>query len=718
MTMTKLTRLIIFLSALGIGTALPAMPVEKINQRGAKAAWGLEQSIFNPEKPIPDTLANNYPAVIIARYWSLDAIHESTPSIVKEQRSDYGSNITRAKEIDRSMVKLLDKSAVEYFSSFEFGDKEEEWYDNIKLTDIEEGFGVRIYKPDGSMHEIDLSQALPITDGKKGDKKRNNRITIPGLEVGDVIDYFYYTEETREEFDISRRRISFATNYPMLDFIAESSVDPTLTLEMRAFNGAPLPDVKYSDKANRFNLHTANLGAIPAKKFINVARQVPFLEMRVLNNNAKMRFKPKSARPGGVYVLSSQAYYDDIANFIRRHTYKSGVAGRAADMVKKQRKAHPEWKERKLADYAYVATMYQLLIDDESYDLSTMAFILRDAADKAKFSAPAGIGFINSSLDVPTSQITSWKAPDYVTLIGERPYLPSAAIFLAPGEWPASYQAEEGGCFRKIPEEGSVYPEMFTIPATSPNSNTRMDNLTLTIDPASTQATINGEISAVGVHKLGLTTAFNNKHTWLQLAEDYLGIEPEERYRDTKFDSLAYNKLVYERMKEDIKERTGIEPLSVDTVLINSRGVMPDAKSFGCSYRATFDNITSDAGDETIVNIGKFFGDIERITGKDRNRDFDAFMFFPNNYIRKLTFALPEGYSIKPEALEALNKSVNNSVGSFSTHAESADGIVTINVNTQERDYIVPTEKWQQYLDLTDAAADFAGAVLIINKEK
>lgn len=717
--MTRLTQLIILLlTTFGISSAISAMPVAKINQRGAKAAWDDKQTIFDPQKPIPDSLADNYPAVIIARYWSLDAIHESTPSIVKEQRSDYGSNITRAKELDRMMVKLLDKSAVEHFSSFEFGDKEEEWYDNIKLTDIEEGFGVRIYKPDGSMQEIDLSQALPITDGKKGDKKRNNRITIPGLEVGDVLDYFYYTEENREEFDISRRRISFASNYPILDFVAESSVDPALTLEMRAFNGAPLPEVKYSDKTNRFSLHTTMLRAIPAKKFINAARQVPFLEMRVLNNNAKLRFKPKSARPGGVYVLSSQSYYEDIANFIRQHAYKSGVPGRAADMVKKQRKAHPEWKERKLADYAYVATMYQALIDDEAYDPSTLAFILRDAADKAKFSTPAGIGFINSSLDVPTSQITSWKAPDYVTLIGERPYLPSGVTFLAPGEWPSSYQSEEGGCFRKLPEQGSVFPEMFTIPATTPNTNTRMDNLTLSIDPASAQVTVNGEISAVGAHKLGLTTAFNNKHTWLQLAEDYLGIEPEKRYRDTKFDSLAYNKSVYEHMKEDIKRRTGLEPLSVDTVLITSRGVMPDAKAFGCSYRATFDNITVDAGDETIVNIGKFFGDIERITGKDRERDFDAFMFFPNNYIRKLTFALPEGYSVNPEALEALNKSVSNSVGLFSSHAEANGGVVTIDVNTQERGYVVPTEKWQEYLDLTDAAADFAGTVLIINKKK
>ena len=740
------SRFIITLVALSLACGLQAMPVAKINQRGAKAAWDMASPVFNPKTPIPDSMAQSNSAVIIAHYNGLSAVHEYTPSIVKEQRADYGSNITRAREIERVMIKLLDKDAVKRHANFEFGKKDEQWLGNIKLAEIEEGFGVRVYKPDGTMHEVDLSQALPIADGKKGNKKRCNRIAIPDLEVGDVLDYFYYTEEMCDELDISVRAVAFAARYPMLNCIVECSVDPTLTLEMRANNGAPVPVAHLEDGQNKFRLYTVNLGAVPSTKYINAARQLPFLEMRILNNNSQPRysteranmiggyaissdaflgrqvsgitFKPKSARKGGVYVLPSQTYYQDIAYFLRAYNYKSGIPGRAASMTKAYRKATPDAGARQLSDYTYVAVMYLSLIDDERFSPTGLSFMLRDAADKAKFTIPSGIGFIKSSHDIPLSMITSWRSPDYVAMIGGRPYNPGAVLSCAPGEWPLSYQAEEGGCYRKIPEDAMTSPEMFTIPPTKPNANTRIDEMTLTLDSATGKATLTGSISAVGGHKQILASRFNDRHSWLNEAEDYLGIADEDRYKDTAYDPEAAHEELYEAMKDELAKSTGLTPSKVDTVTITSRGVMPGAKSFACDYRATFDDITADADNETVVNIGKLFADTERISGAERNRNFDAVASFPNNYIRRLRLRLPEGHSVSQEALAALERSVSNNTGSFTVSATADNDIVSIDVSQQMRDYIIPAAQWQQFLDLTDAAAYFAGAVLIINKEK
>ena len=171
-------------------------------------------------------------------------------------------------------------------------------------------------------------------------------------------------------------------------------------------------------------------------------------------------------------------------------------------------------------------------------------------------------------------------------------------------------------------------------------------------------------------------------------------------------------------MKDELAKSTGLTPSKVDTVTITSRGVMPGAKSFACDYRATFDDITADADNETVVNIGKLFADTERISGAERNRNFDAVASFPNNYIRRLRLRLPEGHSVSQEALAALERSVSNNTGSFTVSATADNDIVSIDVSQQMRDYIIPAAQWQQFLDLTDAAAYFAGAVLIINKEK
>ncbi len=162
----------IILLSLAFSSGVHAISVDKINERGAKLAWNTENEIFDPNTPIPDSIAAKNSAVIIARFRSIDAHHELKPSIVKEQLTGAASNTTNVKEFTRTMIKLLDKNALERYSKFEFGEKDENWMRNLKLSSEEEGFGARIFKPDGKMIVVDLSQALPITEGKKGNKRK------------------------------------------------------------------------------------------------------------------------------------------------------------------------------------------------------------------------------------------------------------------------------------------------------------------------------------------------------------------------------------------------------------------------------------------------------------------------------------------------------------------------------------------------------------------
>lgn len=702
---------------MALGTfAMQAIPVEKINSRGAKAVWGMDLPAFDPATPIADSIASANSAVIIARYRGLDAHYVETTNIVKERLTGYGSIKIEAKEINRTMVKLLDRKAVETFADFEFGEKDEQRSGNLLLASDEEGFGVRVIKPDGTVNEIDLSEALPITDGKKGDKKKSYRIALPALEVGDVVDYFYYAETMREEFDMPVRRFQYAGRYPMLNYIVDCKVDPKLTVELRPFNGAPLPSPKVMANRNTFNIHAVNLPALPATKYINESRQVPFLEVRVLNNNSRLRYKPLTARAGGIYVLPPQTYYDDIADYLRRYKYESMVPAKAASLVKKIHKGDKEMSRKALADYTYLALMYYALIDENSFSPTDMAVMLRDTANKVKFKAKAGVGFINSSYDVPSSLVTSWAAPDYITLIDEYAYNPSLVTMCAPGEWLTEFHGEEGGAFRVINDFGDHFPEMFTIPAVGPNANTCMDELELTLDPDSGKGTVNAKTTAVGGHKHTMAARFNNKHHWLAEAERYLGIDSADHYVDPGYDAAAEADKLVDRFKTHIKSALGTAPATVDDMAIASRGVMPDAKFFGLNYTATFDDIAVDAGDEMIVNVGKFFADATSVEGKDRERNFDAMITIPNNQLRKLRIAIPEGYTAEPSALEALTGSVSNEIGSFTTSATLNDGVVEVSKVEQERTYVIPADKWNQFLELADRGVEFSSAALVLKK--
>lgn len=696
--------------------------IDKIHKKGAKAVWEINLPEFNPGTEIPDSLAGSASAVIIAAYRNLDYDYENAVSQARFKRtgSSYTSE-TVYKSIDRVMVKLLDASAVEYYSEFSFVEKDDYWDGNIRLYEKKTGFGARVFKPDGTVVVTDLAKAFTVAEGKKGDKDKKTKIAIPGLEVGDVLDYFFYKEGRIDEFDPEPEVFVFTQKYPMMHFIAEGIFNPVLTVEMRAFNGAPLPEGFKHDGRNKFTFHAVDLQGLPLARYIREKRQIPFLQLRILNNNSKLRFVPKSARPGGFYCLGAEAYYRDIADYVHRAKFDANVTGRAVKTARRLFEKNPEWSDRQKSDAAFVAMAYHALIDKENYSQVQMAFMYQDVADKLSIGGNRnGVGFINSSSDVPTELITSYTTPQYVTLIGERPYNMSNFLYCAPGEWSPEFQGEEGGCFRIRREDlnMNVFPEKFNVAVTSPNRNTRMERMTLTFNPETSVSELNNSVVATGAFKQKEAGRFNSVKDWIELAENYLGVPDKDRYEVKTFDPVERKKQLDELMADAIGSDMDLKPSEVKEYNFGSRGVMPGDVSFGYDYRAEFADLTFDAGEELGFSIGKLFAGIKRVDGIERDRNFDAFVGFPSNMIRRLTFVVPEGYSISEESVKPLNTSLNNHLGSFMSQASiDENGNLQINVSFQMKTYVVPAAMWTDFLALTDANADFceSGVMLVKN---
>ena len=100
-------------------------PDAKFQKTAAQEVWNMNLPEFNANTSVPDSLANGCAAVIIAEYNSIDAgrIESSQMgNFVDVERGYIGE--TTVNQIRRCMVKLLDKSAVEYYSEFSFDPKE------------------------------------------------------------------------------------------------------------------------------------------------------------------------------------------------------------------------------------------------------------------------------------------------------------------------------------------------------------------------------------------------------------------------------------------------------------------------------------------------------------------------------------------------------------------------------------------------------------------
>lgn len=232
------------LLALGMVALMPVITMSadmKFFRKAAEKVWNTRPDLFDPHREIPDSLKEGVSAVIIGEYNYIYADYKASDDIRGvETRSE-------SELFTRRMVKLLDSKAVEEFSKHEFGESSRLKVRFRKsLAEADHAFGARIYKPDGTMTEVDLSKAFVIDEGKKGGGKKGSSriIDIPGLEPGDVLEYFSYQKCLVNELDLPKQRIMLSADYPVLDVVIEGIFDPRLTVEFRGYNGVPELDTK------------------------------------------------------------------------------------------------------------------------------------------------------------------------------------------------------------------------------------------------------------------------------------------------------------------------------------------------------------------------------------------------------------------------------------------------------------------------------------------
>jgi len=140
------------------------------------------------------------------------------------------------REMVRRRIKLQDKAAVEEFSEF--------YYVNVRNSSI----GFNIIKPDGQKIPISSSEAIEVETEIPEMFRTYNRtikykkLAIPGLEVGDIIDYAYVydAEKTPLGPDVFDAVImTLSRSYPTVKQIVDFKVNNDFYLNFNSYNDAP-----------------------------------------------------------------------------------------------------------------------------------------------------------------------------------------------------------------------------------------------------------------------------------------------------------------------------------------------------------------------------------------------------------------------------------------------------------------------------------------------
>ncbi|MDE5812811.1 MAG: hypothetical protein K2H72_00855, partial [Muribaculaceae bacterium] len=368
-------------------------------------------------------------------------------------------------------------------------------------------------------------------------------------------------------------------------------------------------------------------------------------------------------------------------------------------------------------DMAWTAANYANLTDkDGSASDYWLSLIFCDVIKKEKLAEEAGVAFINPTTDVPTNEILNWRQPDFGALVDGRLYLVGSIESFLPGELPAEYQGQLCASYPGDRKQllDFTTPNVITTPTSKSGDNRIIVNSVITLGDDH-DATVTNELICTGAAK-GMSEGFISAEEWFGLQAAYLGVEnaPKVILKNDKVEKMR------QENAEDLYSEIfiGADP-EVSNVNVASFGITPELPDFRLMFDSKVKEISTDAGDEIIVRIGQFAGDNKRIEGKQRERMTDISFRAPYQENYSLTFNIPDGYEVEDASLDALAQNVQTPVGMFITAAKKADdgSSVTVGVRSRIQRPLLSIAAWPHVLELTDAKADFADAVIVLKKK-
>lgn len=525
------------------------------------------------------------------------------------------------------------------------------------------------------------------------------------------------------ELDLPMQRVMLSADYPVLDVVVEGIFDPKLTVEFRGYNGVPKMATSVSKSGeNTVWLQGSNIPVLTDKRYVNPVRELPFYDFYILNNTSPYRFYPKSSRGGGLYQdpLAGTIFRDISLGLAAANYEKSTLPGKIRRIIKGYRAAHPDALTEELQDMAWAAANYANAADkDKSVSDYWLAIMFCDIMKKEKLAENVGVAFITPTTDVPTNEILNWRQPDFGVLIDGRLYLGNSLDSFLSGELPASYQGQLCASYPGDRKQLWDYttPTVITTPISKSGDNKITIHSTVTLGEEN-DAKVSNELTFTGGMK-SISGDFLTVGNWMGAMEEYLGIDPSKGYKKTDMDAVEYEKRLKETAEELYETIYVGDDAEISDVRVLEFGITPAQPDFKVSFDAKVPELTSIAGNDMMVRIGKLAGDHHRIEGVERERLVDIDFSAANQENYDITLDIPVGYEVDEKSMEALVCSVQTPVGLFVTGAKKSDDgrSVTVSVRSRIQRPLVNASAWPSVLELTDAKAGFADAVLLLKKQ-
>ena len=698
---------------------------QKLAETIRNEVWSKDLPAFN-QRSCPEEF-KSYSAVVLAAYNEV-TVDQHLRANIMEMLFTYsvGHKVT-ANNCTRRLIAINDERARDEYAEFDFSAI---W--KTAMHKRQAVMGMRVIKPSGEVREVNADDFVVIDEGRSGRHQRR-KLAVPDLQVGDLIDYFYYTIDDIAERSIEPFVIQLLGDMPILSFQIHCVIDRDLTTQYRTLNGAPDFTASTDDEGNIvLDLEIKDQTETAPRLWYNSAEQAPRILLYISGRSLKGEWRAPSLQQKGLQanphfstIVDDDVQYRSTTHFgngITRYAlwgkdlkewraYCDRVA--AMDITKEERVAR-----------LYTGLIY-LLRFSRTGQLSSGALfgMLSEALQKQGITSHQL--FTTSDQAEPIDQLISYRNTTWgLYLMSIDKVLLPPSYDMSPFTIPAAFQGRPA-----ILDDGNG--QIINLPRSTPDDNQMCADVSVTFPGIAGQADsptllrINRRCAATGAQRESPNLLYVMSDRLMADAFRYMGIDREltdlvgKKYRDDMEESIRQ---LHEEERQlyaaEAKMYHGTDIGQLIDYSMENIGFLYGSDTL--VYRSSYDidGLVKRAGQNLMLDVGRLFCQQLKVEGAERQRRADIHYGHPACRLTyRYTIELPEGYVADSVGLACLNTCVDNSCGSFSTEA-AVDGrqlrltIVKCYQHAEE-----PLEKWSEVLEFVDAAASFNAAQLILRRE-
>ena len=675
--------------------------------------------------------------------------NESAVILYKNANYDFhkfGKNVTYTASL-RQRIKLLDKASVEEFSEFTYTKRFRSNKGRYDWREKGNNFvGIKIVKPDGTETELDVEKEAVEVDGE-------TKVAISNLEVGDIIDYYFYRLEPFKStyaFGFDPVEVSLDEEYPIVDFKLFFETENDFFINFNSYNGAPeLMEVPTEKKSfRRYELVASDLEKSEYARWFYPLVELPSYKFQVyFARSGSFEDRALAFLPEKEDIIKKTVSQEEVLDLYDSRFKPDGDIGDIKDFFKGKDDTSMEKKvedayyymrhfyltrfieafyiqEAKISysPFGYYGNNPVFIQNEKQFIRHFTEFLKREKIDyeiviaKKRFDGGIEDLLIEKNVNVMVKVLT--PKPMYAAFFG---------VHTSINEYSAQIEGTDVYLLSASRNKIDVIKKG-KLPASTFNDNETKKDITLSLNDDFSKMTLGIVNSFKGFEKEAqlserlMYTDYVNEDYKLYETESFLELvrnkKDKAKYKkeiDALNEKLTEKQL--ERFKNNAKGEFDVKEVDDYTYNIDNTGRygLDTYFTFTENFTAKSENLVKKAGPNHIVEIGKLIGGQIDLTEKERKRTENVYMDYPRSYNYTIRLTIPKGYSVS--GLDKLTKNVDNATGAFISSAQIEGDVLVVSTSKQYKHNYEPNSNWSAMIAFLDEANQFTNEKILLKKE-